>query len=123
MITLCNRTLDIGLIWAKYVNTWVQVGTIAGTVNTLMMLGVFYTTTLRPALPVPLWLYLLIVVVSASCVVWFALKVGISGYYRFFSKTSELSETNRRVQENNRKLKLIMDKLGIEDNGKDSLSE
>ena len=123
IMKLLNRTLDFGLIWAKYVNTWVQVGTIAGTVNVLMMLGVFYTTTLRPFIAVPLWLYIIVVAASTLCVVLFALKVGISGYYRFFSQTSELSETNKRVQETDRKLGLIMRKLEIEDTGKEDLNE
>ena len=100
--------IDVGLVWAKYVNTWGQVGAVAGTANLIMMLGVFYTTTLRPSLAVPLWLYISVVVVAAITGVLFVLKIGISGYYRFFSKTSELSETNRRV-------KLIMDHLGIEE--------
>lgn len=111
--------LDIGLIWAKYVNCWGQVGAVAGTANLIMMLGVFYTTTLRPSLAVPLWLYVLVVFVAASTGVIFVLKVGISGYYRFFSKQSEVAETNKRVQETDRKLKVIMDKLGIEDNEKE----
>ena len=112
MIKLGKRNMDVGLVWAKYVNTWGQVGAVAGTANLLMMLGVFYTTTLRPSLAVPLWLYATVVFVAALTGVIFVLKVGISGYYRFFSKTSELSETNRRV-------KLIMDHLGIEDTRKD----
>jgi len=60
------------------------------------------------------------VVVAAITGVLFVLKVGISGYYRFFSKQSEVAETNLRVQENDRKLTMIMSKLGIEDNGKES---
>jgi len=112
--------IDIGLVWAKYMNTWGQVSSIAGTVNMIMMLGVFYTTTLRPNIAFPLWLYILIIVLGAAAVVTFVLKIGISGYYRFFSKQSEVAETNRRVQENDRKLKLIMEKMGIEDTGKEN---
>jgi len=119
VIKLGKRNMDVGLVWAKYVNTWGQVGAVAGTANLLMMLGVFYTTTLRPNLAVPLWLYVSVVFVAALTGVIFVLKVGISGYYRFFSKTSELSETNKRVQENDRKLGLIIKHLGIEDNGKE----
>jgi len=111
-----RRKIDIGLLWAKYVNTWGQVGSVAGTVNLLMMLGVFYTTTLRPILDIPLWLYIMIVVVAASSLVLFVLKIGISGYYRFFNKTSELGRTYAKVQENNRKLELIMQHLGIDEN-------
>jgi len=110
-----KRKVDVGLVWAKYVNTWGQVGAVAGTANLIMMLGVFYTTTLRPAMAIPLWLYVLVVVVAAVSMVLFVLKIGISGYYRFFSKQSEVAETNKRVQENDRKLRLIMDTLGIED--------
>jgi len=114
---MANRSkIDIGLTWAKYVNTRGQVGAVAGTANLIMMLGVFYTTTLRPAMAIPLWLYVLVVVVAAVSMILFVLKIGISGYYRFFSKQSEVAETNKRVQENDRKLRLIMDKLGIKDN-------
>jgi len=120
MIKLGKRKIDVGLVWAKYVNTWGQVGAVAGTVNIFMMIGVFYTTVVKPSLSIPLWLYLTVIVVGAISLIIFVLCVGISGYYRFFSKTSELSETNRRVQENDRKLTLIMDKLGIEDTGKES---
>lgn len=119
MTKLFKRKIDVGLIWAKYVNTWGQVGSVAGTVNMIMMLGVFYTTTLRPNIAVPLWLYILIVVVGAAIMVIFVLKIGISGYYRFFSKQSEMAEINRRVQKNDEKLILIMDKLGIGDNRKE----
>jgi hypothetical protein len=84
----------------------------------IMMLGVFYTTTLQPAVDIPLWLYILVVVVAAALAVLFVLKVGISGYYRYFSRQSEVSETNERVQETDRKLELIMDKLGIADTPK-----
>jgi hypothetical protein len=111
--------MDIGLTWARYINTWSQVGAVSGTANLIMMLGVFYTTTLQPWVNIPLWAYILFVVVVATTVVSFVLKVGISGYYRFFNKTSELSETNKRVQETDRKLNLIMDKLGIKDIGKE----
>ena len=115
-----KHKVDVGLVWAKYVNTWGQVGAVAGTANLIMMLGVFYTTTLKPNVDVPLWLYITVVVLAATTGVVFVLKVGISGYYRFFSKASELSETNKRVQENDRKLGLIMEKLEIRDNGKET---
>ena len=119
-MTKSKGKIDVGLVWAKYVNTWGQVGAVAGTANLIMMLGVFYTTTLRPAVAIPLWLYILVVVVAATTGVLFVLKVGISGYYRFFSKQSEVAETNLRVQENDRKLRLIMEKLEIDDNGEEN---
>jgi len=115
MTNLFRRKVDVGLVWAKYVNTWGQVGSVAGTVNMIMMLGVFYMTTLKPNVDVPLWLYILVVIIAASLIVLFVLKVGISGYYRFFSKQSEVSEINKRVQENDKKLGIIMEHLGIED--------
>jgi hypothetical protein len=113
-----RRKIDIGLTWAKYVNTYGQVGAVAGTVQMISTLAILYTTTIQPNIAIPVWLYVLVIAVGAILVVTFVLKVGISGYYRFFSQSSELAETNMRVQENDRKLKLIMDKLGIEDNGK-----
>ncbi len=131
---LHKRRLDIGLIWAKYVNTWGQIGAVAGTINFLMMLGVFYTTTLRPAFNIPLWLYTFIVIIGAILSVTFVLNIGISGYYRFFSNNSELSaahqcikdtktmleetrselvKTDKNVRENDRKLGLVLKHLGI----------
>ena len=118
MIKLGKRNMDVGLVWAKFVNTYGQVGAVAGTVQMLSTLAILYTTTIQPNADVPVWLYALVIIIGAMLVVLFVLKVGISGYYRFFSKTSELSETNKRVQENDRKLGLIMDKLGIEDTEK-----
>ncbi len=109
--------IDIGLIWAKYVNIWGQIGSAAGTVNFIMMLGVFYTTTLGPAINIPLWLYILIITIGAILAVTFVIKIGISGYYRFFSAQSEVADTNKRVQETDRKLGLIIRHLGIEDKG------
>lgn len=112
--------IDIGLVWAKYVNTWGQVGAVAGTVQMLSTLAILYATTIRPNINIPIWLYILVILSGAALVITFVLKVGISGYYRFFSKTSELSETNKRVQENARKLGLIMEHLGVKDTGKES---
>ena len=105
--------VDIGLVWAKYVNTWGQVGAVAGTVQMLSTLAILYTTTIQPNMDIPIWLYILVIASGATLMITFVLKVGISGYYRFFSNRSELSETNRRV-------KLIMNHLGIadEDNAK-----
>jgi len=119
VIKLGKRNMDVGLVWAKFVNTYGQVGAVAGTVQMLSTFAILYTTTIQPNADVPVWLYALVITIGAILVVLFVLKVGISGYYRFFSKTSELSETNKRVQENDRKLRLIMDKLGIEDNEKE----
>jgi hypothetical protein len=56
-----------------------------------------------------------VISVAAITGVVFVLKVGISGYYRFFSKQSEVAETNKRVQENDRMLRLVMSHFGIED--------
>ena len=100
--------IDVGLVWAKYVNTWGQIASVANTINMLMMVGVFYTTTLKPNVNIPLWLYILIIALGLTLAVVFVLKIGLSGYYRFFSNRSELSEANRRI-------KLVMDHLGIDE--------
>ena len=110
-----GQKVDIGIIWAKYVNTWGQVGAVAGTVQMLSTLAILYTTTIQPNIDISVWLYILIITSSATLLITFVLKIGISGYYRFFSKQSEVAETNLRVQENDRKLKLVMDHLGIKD--------
>jgi len=100
--------VDVGLVWAKLVNIWGQLGTVAGMANTVMLVGVFYTTTVYPNTPIPLWVYLFTVVTVAILAITFIVKYGISGYYRYFSKQSELSEVNKKVS-------LIMDRLGIEE--------
>ena len=106
-----SHKFDVGLIWAKVVNIWGQLGTVAGIVNTLMMVGVFYTTTLYPNFKVPLWLYIVVIALGVFAVVWFIIKIGISGYYRFFSNQSAITEANRKID-------LIMKSLNIEDEKK-----
>ncbi len=103
-----RQKIDIGLVWAKGVNIWGQLGTIAGIVNTLMLVGVFYTTTLYPKFPIPFWAYILIVLLAATLCIGFIIKFGISGYYRFLSRRSEISQINERVS-------LIMKHLDIDD--------
>lgn len=98
--------IDVGLIWAKIVNIWGQVGTIAGVVNFVMMVGVFYTTTVYPNFKIPLWAYILIIVIGAVLVIGFILKWGISGYYRFFSKQSDITEVNQKMD-------IILEHLGL----------
>jgi len=100
--------IDVGLIWAKIVNIWGQAGTIAGIANTIMLLVVTYSTTIEPKLHIPLWLYITTIIITLILVVTFILKWGISGYYRFLSNQSELSQVNKRVE-------LIMKHLNIED--------
>lgn len=119
MIKNTKNKIDIGLIWAKYMNIWSQIATVAGMISFIMMLGVFYTTTLQPAFNIPLWLYILIVLIGTALAIAFVTSIGISGYYRFFSERSELGKTNKTVQENSRQLKLIMEKLGITDSTRD----
>lgn len=101
------RKIDIGLVWAKGFNIWVQFGFIVGVFNTAMMVGVFYSTTVTQLLSIPLWLYLLVIcVVLGACVV-FVTRYAISGYYRFFNQQSDLAEVNRKVD-------MIIKHLGIE---------
>lgn len=104
--------IDIGLVWAKVVNIWGQLGTVAGIANTIMLLIVTYTTTIEPKFHTPLWLYIAVIIIAFAVGVYFILKVGISGYYRFLSNQSELSEVHR-------KLNLVMKQLNIEDNNAD----
>lgn len=106
---IAKHDIDIGLWWAKYINIWGQAGAVVGTFNFIMLLAVFYTTSIGPSkYSIPLWLYISIVVVGTVIGVVFVMKVGISGYYRFFSQKSEMSQINKRV-------KLIMDRLEIDD--------
>ena len=110
--------LDVGLIWAKIMNIWGQVGTVAGIANTIMMIGVFYTTTLYPQVKIPLWLYVLIICIGVCLVIWFIVKVGISGWFRFFSHNSEIEQVKKDVAELNRKQDLMLSHFGINNNTK-----
>jgi H+/Cl- antiporter ClcA len=101
-----NKKFDIGLSWAKAFNVWSQIGIIAGAINFCMMIGVFYTTTVRAKWDVPFWLYLMVIIVGIILAISFVLKWGISGYYRFLSKQSEISIINRKVD-------LLLEKNGI----------
>ena len=103
--------IDIGLTWAKGINIWGQLGMIAGMANTFMLVGVFYTTTIYPNFDIPLWLYIIAIIFVFTIAVAFILRYGISGYYRFFSKQSEMSEINKKVG-------LIMKHLDIVDDNK-----
>ena len=105
--------IDIGLTWAKGINIWGQLGMIAGMANTLMLIGVFYTTTVYPNFEIPLWLYLVFIFFVAIMAISFIIKYGISGYYRFFSHQTNLSEVDRKVE-------LIMKHLGVSDEVLDS---
>jgi len=109
--------IDIGLIWAKIVNIWGQVGTVAGIANTIMTLGIFYTTTVNPNFKVPLWAYILFVIIGASLVIGFIIKWGISGYYRFFSNQSEITSMKKEVLEVKKDMKEVMKHLGVKTDG------
>ncbi|MCK9599018.1 MAG: hypothetical protein M0R06_08265 [Sphaerochaeta sp.] len=123
MLKASKGKIDVGLAWAKYVNIYGQVGAVAGTVQMMSTLAILYTTTIQPNMNIPIWLYVLAIIAGTVLAVTFVLKVGISGYYRFFNQHSDLAETNERVQETDRKLKLIMDKLGIDDTADTTGSE
>ena len=99
--------IDVGLVWAKYVNIYGQLGSLAGIVSMIMTIGIFYTTTLYPIIKVPLWAYILTILVGASIVVWFILKIGISGWYRYFAQQSELHQANAKMD-------AIMEHLNID---------
>lgn len=107
-MTKKNSKIDIGLSWAKAVNVWGQIGLFAGVANTVMLIGVLYTTTVAPKFSIPFWLYILIIMIAAIVCIIFVMKIGISGYYRFFSQQSELSQVNKKVSK-------IMKRLNIEE--------
>lgn len=115
MINKPMPKLDVGLIWAKGINIWGQVGSVAGAVNFLMMIGVFYTTTAKPIWLIPLWVYLSVIIVGGVFVIGFIITKGISGYYRFLSEQSRIDEVERKVDESNRKVELIMRHFNIKD--------
>ena len=103
-----SKKYDIGLIWAKGMNIWGQIGVLLSILNTFMIIGIFYTTTVNPTTNIPFWLYILIILSIAIPVILFILKVGISGYYRFFNQQSELHQVGDGIDK-------IIKHLGIEE--------
>ena len=103
---LIANKYDPGLIWAKTQATYSQLGTISGMVAQLMQVGVFYATVVKGW--IPLWVYLIVLATGLGLVLLFILKIGISGYYRFFNQQSAVDNINRKVN-------LIMQRLEIED--------
>jgi len=93
-----NNNVDIGLKWAHLMAIWGQVGMIQSMINTIMLLGVFYTTTAKPAWDIPIGAYILLLVIVGISTLVFILRWGISGYYRYFSQRSELAEVQRDVK-------------------------
>ena len=85
------KNYDIGLMWAKYMAVMGQVGVIQGTINSLMLVGIFYTTTAKPSFGIPLWAYLSVIGLGIIGVLIFILTIGISGYYRFFNQQSAVN--------------------------------
>lgn len=102
------KKVDIGLTWAKIFNVWAQIGAVAGAINFCMMIGVFYTTTVRAKWDLPFFVYILIILFGIVIAISFVLKWGISGYYRFLSKQSEIAMINKKQD-------LILKKIGITD--------
>ncbi len=96
----------IGMFWAMVINTWGQLGVIAGIFNTLVLISVLYSTWLKDLLP--FWVYSLIVTICTILAIIFIIKIGIAGYYEFFNKQSALDRVEK-------KLDRITKKLGITD--------
>ena len=107
--------IDVGLIWGKALNIWSQVGILSGAMSTMMMIGVFYTTTVYPNIKIPLWSYLLSIFIIGLIVLIFILRWGIKGYFKFFSNQSALTAVNDKIDEQDRKIELIMKHFNIED--------
>ena len=63
--------IDLGLSWAKFLAVYGQVASILGVLNSLMLVGIFYTTTLKPVISIPLWLYLMAVLLGIGGVIVF----------------------------------------------------
>lgn len=102
-----NLKFDVGLIWAKFMSIWSQVGVIQGIFNTVMLVAVFYTTTISPVFQISFWLYITVIVVLSVPVLAFIIKVGISGYYRFINQQTKIEEIDRIT-------KLIAEKMGVQ---------
>ncbi len=95
-ISAVNR-LDIGLAWAKFLNTWGQLSAISGMLTTFMTAGIFYTTTINPNIHMPFWVYLTILGVGASGVCVFIITVGIKAYYKFLADQSDIHKVEKKL--------------------------
>lgn len=107
------KKMDVGITWGKIINIWGQIGVVQGVINTIMLFVVTYNTSLKNLLPV--WLYILIIVISIICIVGFVLRIGISGYYRFFNQQSAMNRIESKVDKTEAKLDKICKKIGIEE--------
>jgi cell division protein FtsW (lipid II flippase) len=86
----------IGLLWARLMAIYGQLGFIQGILNSLMLIAVTYTTTLQQR-GVPLWVYLAILVLILSLATVFILFIGIRGYYDFFNEQSNLDKLEKKL--------------------------
>lgn len=99
------KKMDIGLIWAKWMNISGQMGAVQGAASIIMLLIVTYTTSLKGV--IPLWIYVTAVILGVVVLIVFVVKIGISGYYRFFNQQSAMNRIER-------KLNLLLKEKGIE---------
>lgn len=103
----------VGLAWAKLIAVYGQLGVIQGVLNSLMLVVVTYTTSLKP-IGLPLWMYLGVLLLVLSMVVIFILTIGIRGYYQFFNEQSAIDSVLKEVRELRKELKELKEQsLGL----------
>ncbi len=97
-----------GMAWGAFVQLYSQLTMIQGMVNTLMLLGVFYSTNLKGIWPdIPWWAYLVGLMVISLGLSVFLIMVGIPGIYKYgrrFMRTTQVED----------KLDLIIKHLNID---------
>ncbi|MFC1950035.1 hypothetical protein ACFLW0_07700 [Chloroflexota bacterium] len=106
---------NIGSIWGRFIVYYNQAGMVQGFVNSVVLLVMLYSTTIKPAVDVPVWLYILIVIIGIGLLVLFIRTIGITGYFSYFKQLSALSELERMITSQQNDLALIKKHLGIEE--------
>lgn len=83
---IMGRSIDVGMVWGRWLYTYSQAGSVQGGINTVMLFVVTYSTSVKGIIPA--WLYVLLIAMLISTLVIFVSKIGVAGYFRFYKKQS-----------------------------------
>lgn len=93
---ILKRDVDLGHMWGRWLYTYSQAGSVQGGINTVMLLVITYNTSIQGAIPV--WTYILVIVLMASAIIGFVSKIGIPGYFKFYKEQSAVGYLETEVR-------------------------
>lgn len=106
---ILGRSFDIGHMWGRWLYTYSQAGSVQGGINTLMLLVITYNTSINGAIPV--WVYMLTIVLVLVTLIWFVSKIGIPGYFKFYKEQSAVGYLETEVRRQGEVLDAIKTQL------------